>query len=95
MIKPQLCHNHDLDVVIQVLNFVSFIAGEVIFDLLSLDVVELTDLVKSISVDILEPIAMLLLRQEAKSVVHISQKVKGDRESLFDLSMLEEHAFIA
>jgi hypothetical protein len=64
-----------LKVIVYVLHLVSFVLIEIVFDLLSVDVMELTNLVQSVCGYALESLAVLLLGQETKLVVEVSNEV--------------------
>lgn len=65
MIEPEFNHNHNLKVVVDILDLVSLVLIKIIFYLLAADVVELADLVQSVSRNALESFTVLLWGQES------------------------------
>lgn len=61
VVQPQLDNYHNLEIIIDVLNLVSFILVKVILYLFSRDIVKQADLVECIRWDAFKPLAMLRL----------------------------------
>ena len=59
MVKPKLDNNHNLECVINILHLVSFVVREIIFYLISLNIMEFANLVKGIHWDFFEAFAVL------------------------------------
>ena len=94
VVQPKLDYNHYLEIVIDVLNLVSFILIKVILDLLPRDVMEHTDLVESICGDALKPLTVLSLGKKAKLVIQLSDNVQLTSRLILDFTMLNEHGFV-
>ena len=75
MVEPELHHHHNLQIDVDILYLVSFVISIAIFDFFSVDIMELTYLIKRIHAYLFVSLSMLLLRQQRQLVVEISQKI--------------------
>jgi hypothetical protein len=62
MIQPELYYHHDLQIDVDILYLVSLVISIAIFDFFSLDIMEITDLIKCIHAYLFEALTVLLLR---------------------------------
>ena len=76
MVKPKLSDNHDLQADVDILHLVSLVLGEVVLDFLSVDVVELADLIECIHAYLFESLPVLHLSQQSELVVQIPNEIK-------------------
>jgi hypothetical protein len=95
VVKPQLGYHHNLEVDPDILYLVSFVQSVVIFNLIPLYVMELTNLIQSVDTDLLEPLSVLLGRNQIKLVVDVSDEVDFEAKLLvLYVTVLDEDASV-
>lgn len=95
VVEPELGHNHDLQADVDVLHLVPLVLGEVILDVLPVDVVEFANLIEGVHAYLFEPLPVLHLRQQPKLIVQIPDEVKLQPQLLVvNFTMPDEDRFV-